>query len=1706
MNNITKIRKNITVGIIALLAFLFINPAHAQLEAYLQQVDENTVYTTIRNKMFRHLDSLKQVMDTSLFYSGAGEYRNFLKFDKQWAPRLGPNGKFHDYFEKESNFYENLSRNYNSYTDTLWKELGPVRDAPGTASGNKGIGPIEFISIFDDGTPQSTQHMLAGSIPGGLFYSDNGGNNWVSGGTDTWDRSGVGSAVFHPTDPNTWYASSSGNGNKNRSIWIGKTGGIYRTANKGNTWEMIATHIDLGAWTAIYKIAIDTANANILYAVTNKGIFKTENANAAQPSWSKILNGRFFDLKIKPGNSNTLYAAGDISTHESMNWRIFVSHNKGLTWAPMANQPYPNFTAPGFDVTKNAITIEVSKAKPDYLYCHIRRNSNLVTVQYYDFATTNQWTAVGSHTDNDNFGDGHGFGVCQVYGDAIIVSYSIIMVSYFLYDTTVYNINPVHHDVEDVVFHPYQAQTVYIATHGGVEKADFTNWYSISFVPKYEGLGVGQVERMATSFTNPGYIIAGFDHDGTKLTDGNYTPDWETDWKVVHWGDGQQPLIDHKNPNNMWASAQQSHWRYSSDHFENWQEFTDPVAYGTSWLTTGELHKYQPNYFFRNMFSDNTRVFEEVYRSSDRGLASGENVYISNFAALTGYINPSTFVRKIVSSHTSPNHLLVNLLVRDKTGPNTWEDNHRLWRNNAALAPPQQALNAWQELPLPADNTGWIGDIAFHPDNHNLVYVLYQKSSGWTSFDPYAQHQFYLIDYTNPASPVFTDLTKTNFPNGVAGNMAILSGALGEVFVATDYGVFYTNDSLNVWQSVGKGLPNVSINGLEINFVNNSLRAGTYGKGVWEMPLPCNSFSSDLVISNNTSWNAPIRLDRNLRIAQGATLTIGPNAYVAMPLNANIKIEQGAHLVVDGGTISSGCDDYWGGIQVWGNENASQHALPGQLTPQGKLTLKNGATIENAWNAVTLWKPNDWNSRGGIVQASNTTFSNNKRSVEFLAYQNFNPIDTAMLMGNISYFKNCTFVVDNNFMIPGGFNSHITMWGVDGIKLEANNFSNNMTNAANRGNGIYTIDANFRVVPGCSQQIAPCPPAYVLVNTFNDLDVGIHATNARSSKTIFVDQAAFIGNGYGVKLDAVHNATIIRSQFKIGTFTKQGFACSGIFGVGIDITNSNGYIIEENDFNSRSNPETTDVIGIRVYYDPFLEVSPNDIYNNNFHALNRANLAEGKNFVTNYESHGLLYQCNTNTQNFFDFYFVDQGVAGKQGSLNKAAGNTFTFIDDPFAGPRHISNLADNHIDYYHTSGQHQKPLYIINVDPFLVTNAHGCPSSFGGGGNELDPKGLTTEQKQYFEQEMADNHMDYTLVQNLYASLLDGGNTEAVQADIAMAWPQDMWALRAELLGLSPLLSKEVLVSASDRTDVLPESIIFEVLAANPDELKKKELMEHLENKDNPLPEYMIQILKSLTGNVTYKTILQGQMAHHGRMENRAAGVLLRDMLNDSIRDEAAIRSFMAARQNLPMDMQIVDSYMESGETTDALALAAMLPQLYNLTGDALAEHGRFMELKQLQAGLHNQQRNIFQLTETEKTQLEGLVAESTGTAGMQARNILAFVYGNDYCDCPAEVEAGLKAKPATIAPLHKLHEPQIEARPNPASAWVGFTYTIPEGSSNALLEIRDTGGKLVNQASLDNIQGQYIWDTRTIASGLYHYTLKTSNGIKSGKVTIVK
>ena len=314
------------------------------------------------------------------------------------------------------------------------------------------------------------------------------------------------------------------------------------------------------------------------------------------------------------------------------------------------------------------------------------------------------------------------------------------------------------------------------------------------------------------------------------------------------------------------------------------------------------------------------------------------------------------------------------------------------------------------------------------------------------------------------------------------------------------------------------------------------------------------------------------------------------------------------------------------------------------------------------------------------------------------------------------------------------------------------------------------------------------------------------------------------------------------------------------------------------------------------------------------------------------------------------------------------------------------------------------------------------------------------------------------------------------------------------------------MLKKAADRTDVLPESIIFEVLSTNPDELKDAELMEYLQTKAEPLPDYMIEVLESLRENITYKTILQSQMAYQSQQKARAERALLHNLVHNQSSDLLGLRDQLAAAQSLPTDMQLVDVFLQEGKTSQALGLAAMLPQLYALTGDALAEHNRYMSLKQLQANLLDADRTIFELDAAEKATLLDLIGQSNGLAGTQARNIMAFIGEYDYCDCPAPLDKALKMKQLSNTNIQTLLSPSVEVRPNPASSWISFTYTLEGEQAQAVLEIRDATGKTVHQVQLSQPKGEYVWDTRALQAGSYYYSLKTANTNKTGKVVIVK
>jgi hypothetical protein len=858
----------------------------------------------------------------------------------------------------------------------------------------------------------------------------------------------------------------------------------------------------------------------------------------------------------------------------------------------------------------------------------------------------------------------------------------------------------------------------------------------------------------------------------------------------------------------------------------------------------------------------------------------------------------------------------------------------------------------------------------------------------------------------------------------------------------------------------------------------------------------------DVIISENTTWTKPEIVGGNIIVQEGSTLEI--YCLVSMPQFGKIIIENGAKVIVDGGIITNSCGNMWQGIQVWGNKQQSQWPDQYGVLHQGMLELKNGAIIENAIDAVVLWNPGDYNSTGGIVLANNAIFRNNAKAVQALMYWNFNPANPEQRMDNRSYFKNCTFELTEDYHAEEKFYKHVDLFDVFGIDFKVCNFSLHpeAENVSYYNHGIAAYSAGFSLLPVCADpNTIPCPG--YLENTFTGFNRGVSATDALGfSPPFFVNRAAFSNNDNGVHVNEVSNFTILNSSFDVGKQDSRS-ECMKADGVGIYTNLSTGFAIQENIFTKYLAAPSGIYLG--TWINNTLEAD--EVYKNYFSDLSYANYSEGKNWKDDNRFIGLAYYCNQNQNNYADFYvgrdsLKSGGIQSDQGYWEHAAGNAFTQSGATW----HFYNDGEHLLRYFYNQNiadQVPDTGKVFNVSPVAINYNNNCPSYYGGGDDEK-PMAMSAAEQQQAEMQFMANLADYNNVKALYISLTDGGDTDGTIFNIQTAHPDDMWALRAQLLGKSPHLSMEALKEVSDRTDVFNDAALFDILAANPDELKKEELILYLEQKEEPLPDYMVNILKQVATGTTYKTVLEQQMSRYNREKTRAAHNLIRHIVTDSIVDNNLLRQWLNNLGGIQADKQIIGTFVQEGNFADALALANMLPQLYALQDDELMAHNAYVDMLNLHHSLHQQGRNLFQLTEAEKQELDQ-ISVGAGTAALQARAIREMVY-NEYIEpCPCVDETASFKK----APIN-LHSPtlasllEITARPNPARDWVVFEYRLPGESPEASIRITDGGGRIIAYLPVAGNRGQKMWDTRGLEPGIYYYALIKAGQYKSGKIVI--
>ena len=592
----------------------------------------------------------------------------------------------------------------------------------------------------------------------------------------------------------------------------------------------------------------------------------------------------------------------------------------------------------------------------------------------------------------------------------------------------------------------------------------------------------------------------------------------------------------------------------------------------------------------------------------------------------------------------------------------------------------------------------------------------------------------------------------------------------------------------------------------------------------------------------------------------------------------------------------------------------------------------------------------------------------------------------------------------------------------------------------------------------------------------SDLDRGIHAENT----------------GF---------PTILLNEFNIG----QESYCQ--FNYGIFLNHVTGFSIEQNDFRPVANTGGS-TIGIAIYDSRGI----NDIYHNHFERLSCGNIARGQNTPSTSLSSsadfstGLTYSCNTNENNHNDFrVFQKDGIGNiqsQQGSTAYPAGNTFD------ARGYQFDNQGSHTIDYYYNVNEPTEvpsSSLLNNVTATGTTNVNHCIPHYGNGSVVK-----SIAEKTLLESDYLSAYTTFTNLKQLYENRIDGGNTEAQISDITNATSADMWQLRAQLLGISPYVSGQVLTTAAERNDIFTDPVLFEILSANPDELKNDSLISYLENKTNPLPNYMIDLLRQIATGITARTAMVAQLGKYGHDYSLAAGDMVRSNLNDSISNPSELRQWLGNMNDIAADRMAVSSYLNEGDSVSAFALANMIPQLYGLQGNDLTDHHDYMRLINLYQTLKSTHRTVYEMTETETATVDSIAELGTGISKSMAQSLLEQVLDTIIETCPdhiPDLEEGDRGRGSyDIHSVNKAIGFTTNIGPNPATTWTTVEFTLPSETSTALLTLTNTLGINVLSTELNGKQGSKVLDLRGLATGIYIYTIRYEQHIETGKLVITK
>ena len=819
-----------------------------------------------------------------------------------------------------------------------WESLGPDN-----------VGGRTRALLIDK---NNSNRLIAGSVTGGLFVSNDGALNWTEHPDNSKFLSTSISSIIQSSNGDVYV----GTGEtfvftqQNTDGHIG--GGIYKSVDNGVSFNLLsstepAPNNANSTWSYVSKLAADPYDPNKIYAASNGGLYYTLD-----------------------GGSNWIAAQGIAPADAGRESRDVKVNSDGIVFAEINRKYYRStdgatFTlisgTNGFPATNvNRIEFGVAPQDPNYVYAAICNSSNGLRGIYKSIDAGISWVPYSQ--ENSSVFNPLGqqgsynisFAVSPSNKNEVVIGGQLEMwkggldvgwdlVAYWIPETPN---NPyyIHADMHFAVYDQNNPDILYVCSDGGISKSTNASQQFPTFTPRNKNYVTTQFYDIAASPS--GEVMAGAQDNGTIYID--YLGNTIATGTDLRGGDGGYCVISRLEPNVIFSEVQYGAVSRSLNRGDGFGSVWDSYATSLGMGSEGSSQFIAPYDMWEEQVSvidsivvDSVTSIADTFRSVDnKGYmifgansrimitpdaldAGGIYWYSRTVAGAVSAVSPTSDGDFYIGTTSGNLYIVTGLRTATYDRP-----------TNTVTGITVRQLRSGSQWPG-TTNARYISSIGVDPKNAAHIVV---------TFGGYGlPNNVFVSNDALASTPVFTSA------QGDLPNMPVYSSVIdfydpNNLIVGTDFGVWSSSNGGTNWiQEVDGGLYNTPIYSLKQRGLYNEdcyvLYVASYGRGMFR--------STTLTEKNNSTCNLVSSiLPTKPKAAVNTTVSLYPNP-ASNNLNVNLNLNKAGKVTVHIVDIM-GREVY---SQQFGNKSVGQSLLTADVSqlPSGTYIV----AIETPTGVIT---------------------------------------------------------------------------------------------------------------------------------------------------------------------------------------------------------------------------------------------------------------------------------------------------------------------------------------------------------------------------------------------------------------------------------------------------------------------------------------------------------------------------------------------------------------------------------------------------------------------------------------------------------------------------------------------------------------------------------------------------------------------------------